>query len=63
MALTMSLALSALATPLGTGSGDFRSGGGPRTHIGQGQPLVYILGHAFKIGAVNLAPFNRDSMK
>ena len=28
--------------------------------MGRGQPLVYILGHAFKIGAVNLAPFNRD---
>ena len=36
-------------------------GGGPRTQMGRGQPLVYILGHAFKIGAVNLAPFNRDA--
>ena len=28
--------------------------------MGRGQQLVYILGHAFKIGAVHLAPFNRD---
>ena len=28
--------------------------------MGQGQPLVYILGHAFKIAPLNLAPFNRD---
>ena len=28
--------------------------------MGQGQPLVYILGHAFKIATLHLAPFNRD---
>ena len=28
--------------------------------MGQGQPLVYILGHAFKIVTLHLAPFNRD---
>ena len=43
-------------------SGKYRQGGGPRTQMGRGQPLVYILGHAFKIGAVHLAPFNRDVM-
>ena len=35
---------------------------GPRTHMGQGQPLVYILGPAFKIVTLHLAPFNRDSI-
>ena len=60
MGLTMSLALSALATPRGAKSEKCQQGGGPRTQMGQGQPLVYILGHAFKIVTLHLAPFNRD---
>ena len=48
-ALTTPLALSALATPSVAVSGERRPGGGPRTQMGQGQPLVYIFGHAFKI--------------
>ena len=30
--------------------------------MGQGQPLVSISNHAFKIATANLAPFNRDSL-
>ena len=51
------LAWVPLATPWGAKSGNIRQGGGPRTQMGRGQPLVYIFGHAFKIVTRKISSF------